>query len=255
MKHILTIILTVAIATAAHATSHVHLKVVVAQLADSAYRAGNYEEAVTGYEEILASGLASADLYYNLGNAYYRSGQLGLAILNYERALRLEPGMSDARQNLQLANSKTVDRITVLPRFFVVDWYNALITRVTPHTWRILFLLFLTFTGVSLVTLFLTHRITFKKISLLTLLLFALLSLLALFFLFKSTHYYNSHREAIVIEPSVTVKSSPETESVDKLILHEGTKVTITETLAGWNKITLADGTTGWCQEENLERI
>ena len=91
--------------------------------------------------------------------------------------------------------------------------------------------------------------------ALLTLLLFALFSLLALFFLFKSTHYYNSHREAIVIEPSVTVKSSPETESVDKLILHEGTKVTITETLAGWDKITLADGTTGWCQEENLERI
>ncbi len=222
---------------------------------DSLYRTGDYEGAIECYEKIIADGYTSADLHYNLGNSYYRTEQLGLAILNYERALRLEPGMSDARQNLQLANSKTVDRITVLPRFFVVDWYNALITRATPHTWRILFLLFLALTGVSLVTLFLTHRITFKKISLLTLLLFALLSLFSLFFLFKSTHYYNSHREAIVIEPSVTVKSSPETESVDKLILHEGTKVTITENLAGWNKITLADGTTGWCQEENLERI
>lgn len=222
---------------------------------DSLYRTGDYEGAIESYEKIIADGYTSADLHYNLGNSYYRTEQLGLAILNYERALRLEPGMSDARQNLQLANSKTVDRITDLPRFFVVDWYNALITRVTPHTWRILFLLFLALTGVSLVTLFLTHRITFKKIFLLTLLLFALLSLFSLFFLFKSTHYYNSHREAIVIEPSVTVKSSPETESVDKLILHEGTKVTITETLAGWDKITLADGTTGWCQEENLERI
>ena len=214
---------------------------------DSLYRTGDYEGAIESYEKIIADGYTSADLHYNLGNSYYRTEQLGLAILNYERALRLEPSMSDARQNLQLANSKTVDRITDLPRFFVVDWYNALITRVTPHTWRILFLLFLALTGVSLVTLFLTHRITFKKIF--------LLSLFSLFFLFKSTHYYNSHREAIVIEPSVTVKSSPETESVDKLILHEGTKVTITENLAGWDKITLADGTTGWCQEENLERI
>lgn len=255
MKHILTIILTVAIATAAHATSTAHLKVVAAQLADSAYRSGNYEEAATGYEEILASGFASADLYYNLGNAYYRLDRFGLAILNYERALRLAPAMSDARENLALANSHTVDRITQLPRLFIVNWYLALISRVLPSTWRLVSILFFLLTVGAIVVIILSRNIRLRKSALATLIVAALLFLLTLMLMFASSSRFNSRNDAIVLQPSVAVKSSPEHQSVDKLILHEGTKVTISESLSGWHKITLADGTTGWCLDNDVERI
>lgn len=250
MKHIRTLILALVLCSSAQAT-----KLSDAQAADENYQQGKYSEAIEQYEKILADGLTSPDLYYNLGNAYYRTAQYGRAILNYERALRLQPSMSDARENLALANSKTVDRITPLPRLFLVNWYNALITHLTPHTWSILLCLFFLLVGASLVLLLLSRSITTKKISLAALILSGLLVLFTLFFLFKSSSFFNSHREAVILDASVTVKSSPEIQSVDKLILHEGTKVSISESLSGWYKITLADGTSGWCQDDAVERI
>ena len=251
------IILTIAIllAPAAQAISTAQLKVGYAQDADSLYRIEDYEGAVAGYEGVLADGFASADLYYNLGNAYYRLGQFGRSILNYERALRLKPGMTDARQNLELANSKTADRITVLPKLFIVRWYETLITRISPSVWRVIIFIFLFLIAASVIMLTLMHSITVRKWSLAALIAGGVFLLISVWLLAASIMHFNSHNEAIVMVSSMTVKNSPEHQSVDKLILHEGTKVTISESLSGWHKITLADGTTGWCQEENIERI
>ena len=115
MKRILLILIIALLPLGVQATSRTHAKQNVASMADEAYKAADYATAIEHYESVLADGLASADLYYNLGNAYYRTGQMGRAILNYERALRLDPGMSDARENLALAENHTVDRIAVLP--------------------------------------------------------------------------------------------------------------------------------------------
>ena len=225
-----------------------------AQDADSLYRIEDYEGAVRGYETVLASGLASADLYYNLGNAYYRLDRYGLALLNYERALRLKPGMDDARQNLALANSKTADRITVLPKLFVVRWIDSLV-RIHPSVWRIVTLIILVFFAAAIACFCLAQSLSWRKSSFAAIIVTGLLMLLAALLMIASTRHFNARSEAIVVEPAISVKSSPEQQSVDKLILHEGTKVVITETLPGWNRITIADGTTGWCQSENIERI
>jgi len=225
------------------------------QDADSLYRAADYEGAIHGYEEILANGITSADLHYNLGNAYYRTDQIGHAILNYERALRLNPGMTDARQNLELANSKTVDRITVLPKIFLVEWYDTLVSHFAPATWRIIVIIILIIACVAVYFLVTSRSIPIRKTALASLIAAGLLLLISIWFTLVSTSRYNSHSEAIVMQGSMAVKSSPELQSVDKLILHEGTKVTISESLSDWHKITLADGTTGWCQEESIERI
>ena len=251
---LLTISILLAPATQARSSS-AQLKVGYAQDADSLYRIKDYQGAAAGYESVLTDGFASADLYYNLGNTYYRMGQFGRAILNYERALRLEPGMSDARQNLELANSKTADRITSLPKIFLVNWYDALVTRLSPSSWRTIVIILVLIVAIAVFFLVTSREISLRKGSLATLISAGILLILAVWFLIASTQHFNSHAEAIVLEPSVTVKSSPEHQSVDKLILHEGTKVTITESLAGWHKITLSDGTTGWCQQENIERI
>ena len=226
-----------------------------AQLADSAYRIADYEQAAELYEEVLASGFASPDLYYNLGNTYYRLDRFGLAILNYERALRLRPGMSDARDNLALANSHTVDRIAELPRLFVVNWYIALITRISPSSWRVVTLLFFILGLAAVIVITLSRNVTLRKSALAVAIAAAVLFLLSLLLMFASTSHFNARAEAIVMEPSVTVKSSPEHQSADKLILHEGTKVTISESLSGWHKITLSDGTSGWCEANSIEQI
>lgn len=219
------------------------------------YRAGNYDTAVACYTEALSFDVASADLYYNLGNAYYRTGDFAHAILNYERALRLSPRMSDARENLEIANSKIPDRITVLPKIFIVNWYDTLVTRFSPATWRFIVLILFALACAAAVVIVLSHRVTLRKWTLAALIVLGLLLLLSVWLTIASTLRFNSHSEAIVMQSSVAVKSSPEIQSVDKLILHSGTKVSISESLAGWHKITLADGTSGWCQEENLERI
>lgn len=223
--------------------------------ADQHYRSGNYDVAIDYYGMVLGANYTSANLYYNLGNCYYRTGQMGLAILNYERALRLSPHMSDARQNLELANSKITDRITVIPKFFLVKWYNALVTLISPTTWRIVILVLFTLLCASIVIIMLSRRITLRKGALASGITILILMIFSFFILISSTRRFNARNEAIILEPSVTVKSSPENQSVDKLILHEGTKVTITETISSWYKITLSDGTTGWCDTNTIERI
>lgn len=222
---------------------------------DEHYRLGNYDVAIDYYGLALGSGYASADLYYNLGNAYYRTGQMGPAILNYERALRLKPSMSDARENLALAESKTVDRITPLPKLFVVRWVDILCTRISPAVWRVIWLVLLALIGLSVVTIRLgTHR-NLRKAGLIVAMFSLLMLVVATLLLLRSTHRFNAHAEAVVMPQAITVKSSPEGQSTDKLILHEGTKLMITDSLAGWYKITIADGTTGWCQSTDIERI
>ena len=255
MKRYITLTIAILTAIGAPGTTTDLQNAYHAQKGDSAYRAGNYEEAVEIYEEVLAEGFTSADLHYNLGNAYYRLGQMGQSILNYERALRLKPSMGDARENLALANSKTVDRIAELPRLFFIQWYESLITRIGPHSWQIIVIVFFALTVAALVVLILARDLGWRKGSFAALIVTAIFLLLAIVLLTASTRRFNSHSQAIVIQPSMVVKSSPEVQSVDKLILHEGTKVTLSEELSGWYKITLSDGTTGWCETDAIEKI
>ena len=225
------------------------------QQADDAYRQGDYARAIEGYEEAINKGYASADLYYNLGNAYYRTESMGSAILYYCRALRLKPGMSDARENLALAESRTVDRITVMPRFFLVRWIDSLTLAFSPAGWRVAFVILLALVGASVVLFCLGRSRRLRKSGLVAGLVAVVLCLLSLVFMIRSTVRFNAHSEAVVMSPAVTVKSSPEQQSADKMVLHEGTRVTVNDSLADWYKISIADGTSGWCLKNDVERI
>ena len=226
-----------------------------AQSGDDLYRMGDYTAAALAYEAALDSGLSSADLYYNLGNTYHRLGETGRAILNYERALRLKPGMSDAKENLALANAHTVDRITTLPQLFIVRWWQSLTTSVTPAAWRIVWLILLAAAATGFFLLRAGRNTSLRKAGLATTALSLALLALATALLISSTHTYNSHSFAIVTDQSVSLKASPDNKSIDKMILHEGTKVKILDSLTGWYKTSIADGTTGWCQQNTIERI
>ena len=226
-----------------------------AQSADDFYRMEDYSGAIAAYEETLTDGHTSPELYYNLAGAYYREGDMAKAILNSERALRLKPNFSDASENLALANSHITDRIVTLPRLFVVRWWDALVVGVTPHGWRIVWLVLLAIVAAATVLFFIGRNSTLRKAALLSAAGSLLLLILATVFLVGSTHRYNARLSAIIMEPSVTLKASPDSKSIDKMILHSGTKAQISDSLQGWYKITIADGTTGWCPQPTIERI
>lgn len=260
MKHILTLFIIILLSSGLWAQDDTVLtgkKAVISWVEDGNehYRMGNYDLAIDFYGLALSSGYASADLYYNLGNAYYRTDQTWLAILNYKRALRLDPSMSDAKENLALAESHTIDRIAVLPQFFLVRWIDALCTHISPALWRIIWLVLLALLGAALFCFLRGGSRNVRKTGFVAGVILIVLLALSTWLLLRTTHRYNAHNDAVVAFPAITVKSSPEQQSVDKLILHEGTTVTVCDSLAGWYKITLADGTTGWCSTDEVERI
>ena len=222
---------------------------------NDAYAKADYPAAIQHYNAVLHAGQQSADLYYNLGNAHYRQEEYGLAILNYERALRLNPRFTEARENLDLANTKTEDEIAPLPEIFLLQWAHNVVAWFSPTGWRIIFLCLLAVLGALTALFVLRDDYLWRKWTLIGGSVTAVLLLLSLACTISSSVRYNRHDGAIVTVPMAVVKSSPESGSVDKLILHEGTKVKIDETVGDWHKVRIADGNTGWLPQAEITII
>lgn len=225
------------------------------QQGNEAYSHGNYDAAAEAYNAILEGGAHSADLYYNLGNAYYRMDEIGLAILNYERALRLNPHFRDAQQNLDLAYSKTEDKIDALPKIFLTQWAEAVVSWFSPSGWLVVVLVLVTVLVVLVVVFFISGDYAWRRRTLLLSIVVMLLMLIAIGCSISSHIRYNRHDRAIITSPMIVMKSSPDTNSIDKMILHEGTPVNIEETIDEWHKIHIADGTTGWVEDSDITII
>ena len=223
--------------------------------ADSAYVRGEYQQAIKDYEALLKQG-ASADLYYNLGNAYYRTENITRAVLNYERALLLSPGDRDIRFNLQIAQAKTIDRIVPETEMFFFTWYKSLVNLMSVDGWARTALASLALVIILLLVYLFSDRLWLRKIG-----FFAGISLLVLFilsniFAWQQKQNLLFRKGAIVITPSVTVKSTPASNGTDLFILHEGTKVVIKDgSMKDWKEIRLADGKEGWIESKQLEEI
>ena len=223
--------------------------------ADSAYVRGEYQQAIKDYEALLKQG-ASADLYYNLGNAYYRSENITRAVLNYERALLLSPGDRDIRFNLQIAQAKTIDKIVPESEMFFFTWYRSLVNLMSVDAWARTALVSLTLVIILLLVYLFSDRIWLRKIG-----FFGGIALLVLFvlsnvFAWQQKQNLLYRKGAIVVTPSVTVKSTPAQNGTDLFILHEGTKVTITDaSMKDWREIRIADGKVGWIESKQVEEI
>lgn len=250
MKKILSIILlSCAISAMAQSPKQLMLQ------GNQAYQKGDFEAAAKAYTAIIDAGYQDADIYYNLGNAYYRMDEYGQAILNYERALRIKPSFRDAQENLDLANSKTEDEIKSLPELFIVTWARNVTNWFDHAGWRIVILCLLVLIGAAVVIFVLSRDYLWRKNALIGGIVATGLVLIAIACSVAAGIRQNSHNKAIVTSPLVVVKSSPENNSVDKLILHEGTKVDIEENLGEWYKIHIADGNTGWLTTSDITVI
>ncbi len=223
--------------------------------ANELYLEGYYEEAIIIYEKIIYSGYHSAALYYNLGNAYYRSNKITPAILNYERARLLSPGDEDIIFNLELARMHVRDRIEELPDFFINRWWKKARDIMSADAWAsiavstfILTLLFFSFFLMS-------ASVLVKKLFFWLAVIVLLLSVLSFSFGIDQRNHLRNHNTAIVFSPTVSVKSSPDINSTDLFIIHEGTKVWVEDSIGNWRAVRLSDGNKGWLQRDAIEMI
>lgn len=225
------------------------------QSANKLYADGKYEEAITQYEAVLANDELHTDIYFNLGNAYYKTDNIPAAILNYERALKLKPDNEDAIFNLAMANKKTVDRIESLPELFIGSTWRSLVTSRTVNGWAtycigLIFLALIFFLGYLLMTAPLIKKVNFYAG-----VFFFLASLFSWLMASQHQSIINESAEAIIFASTITVQSEPN-ENAEKLFtLHEGTKVNLLEETNDWSKIKLPNGNVGWIQSESLKGI
>ncbi|MBR1644084.1 MAG: tetratricopeptide repeat protein [Bacteroidales bacterium] len=220
----------------------------------SAYEQGDYEAALQAWLDLQAEGWESGHLYYNIGNAYFRQDDMAHAILYYERALRLMPNDSDLRENLELARSKTEDRIEAVPTFVLAAWWQRLVSLWSVQGWMVVCIVLVALLTTAVVVVTTGTRFAWRKWSLLLGDVWLLLLLVAVGATTAAHARLTADNEAVVMQTAV-VKSSPDRGGVDKFILHEGTKVHIDEQSGLWCKVHLADGNSGWMEAADAEQI
>lgn len=223
--------------------------------ANDKYSEENYSVADSLYEEVLKNEGESATLYYNLGNAKYKQGKIGPAILNYERALLLDPSNEDILFNLELAKSHTTDKIDPVEKLLITRWNEAIQKWFCSDTWAIIsIVLFILFIG--MVGCFLFARFSWlKKTAFFSGIVFFIFSMFSLNYAKKQKESIVSHEYAIIYSATITGKSSPDSGGTDLFILHEGTKVKVKNLLNDWMEIQLEDGHVGWIPTKAAEII
>lgn len=221
--------------------------------ANQQYADGNYAEAAMQYEQILTE-QKDAEVYYNLGNAYFKQGELAQAILSYERCLRLNPRHSDARHNLLFAENRVTDRIEDTQTFFVATLMTRLRNQLSEPTWVLLgiVLFFVVIAGVF--GFLLGKNSGIRRVSFFVGLAALVLSISALCNGASLHHRDTAREEAIITQGIVNAKSSPDRSGTDLFTLHEGTKVTIHEVIGDWANVHVGNYV-GWIKLSNLERI
>ena len=224
--------------------------------ANAAYSEGRWGDAVTAYTSVENLGLESPALYCNLGSAYYKEGDIAMAMLYYERALKLDPSYSDARYNRTVVSDFVQDRIEPVPEFILKTWVRELCYGLDSDTWAVAGLVFLVVTAAALLLLFLSSSLALRRTGFFSAIVFLLLAVMAITFSFWQKADYMRKDGAIIMTPVVSVKSSPSSEaSTDLFILHEGTKVLIIDEVGEWRNIELADGRQGWMRSSDMSII
>lgn len=211
-----------------------------------AYTAGDFNEALQSWLELYDSGYRSPNLSYNIGNAYFKLGEIPDAILFYERAHLLKPADENINYNLGIAKTLTVDRFNEIPELFFVRWFNFISLMFKGNTWSII-----SVTSFIICLIFLSLYIYSSRYKLkvtgfwIAIMLFTI-SVSSISFSLQNNSLVNDSRKAIIMVPQISGKSSPDNSGTDLFILHEGTKVSIGDEVGGWYEIRLSDGNKGW---------
>ena len=220
--------------------------------ANAAYNAGSYDSAIILYDRVLDADLESVPVYFNMGNAYYKMREYPMAIYCFEKALKIDPSNEDVRTNLAIANMAIVDKIEEVPQSFIAKGWNGLKNTLSGGQWTVLSLVAFALLLVSAYLFLRARRMGIRKLGFFAGLVMLAVFALSVLFAAQMKRAALTEDQAIIMTPTVTVKSTPNEISVDLFVLHEGTKVEILDHADGWNKIKIANGSVGWLQAENM---
>lgn len=215
---------------------------------NQAYADGKYEEAIEYYDKILEKNIVSGEVYFNLGNCYYKLDQIGQSILYYEKAKKYLSGDEALEQNLKIAQLKTIDEIEPIPKLFLVNWWEKIINLLSINRlgWITLILFIITSVFISLFIL-MRRRFWLR-------LIWISVIFLTVFIIIYAGRIYEveTTKFGIIFDNKISIKSEPNLGAAELFILHEGTKVKINRDIDDWIEITIADGKTGWCKSHSI---
>ncbi|MBL7923897.1 MAG: tetratricopeptide repeat protein [Bacteroidia bacterium] len=219
------------------------------------YREKKFEEAGRLYATMLRQNETSYILFYNLGNCFFKQGKMAEAILNYERAKALNPTDEDILFNLRIAYSSTVDKIEPIPLLFYQRWWQSFLNLLSPGTWSILALSVFWLAAAAGSMYLFARTVALKRNAFLAGINLTVLAAVLYFVSYSSHHLIHENHGAVVLQPTAYIKSSPDAGSTNLFMLHEGTKIEVTDELPGWKKIRIANGNVGWVESTMVENI
>jgi len=222
---------------------------------DAAYAKGQYQEARDSYKKLINAGNASAALYFNMGNACFKTDDIPSAILYYEKARILSPGDEDINFNIRFANQKTTDRIEDAPEFFLFKWWRGFILSISLSALAILSIIAIALAGLTLVWYLFSQSENIKKATFYAAITLFLVGIVFIFMGNRQSAYFETHKQAIVFGSSVTVKSTPNDGGKTLFLIHAGTKVNVTGSSNNQIKISLGNGSTGWIAASEVKEI
>lgn len=223
--------------------------------ANRAYGEENFDEAINLYQNILSQDLESAEVYFNLGNSFYKIRNYPKAILNYERALLLDPRNENIKYNINKARIYNVDKIDDIPEFIIQRGINGIIGSFKSNTWAVISVFCFAAGLLLLLIYFLSMNISLKRIGFYSGIILLFSAILAFGISSRTKSLQQRSNGAIVISPTITIKGSPSEGGTDLFIIHEGTKVYLLDQLNDWYEIKLGDGKQGWLQQTDIEVI
>ncbi|NEW80242.1 MAG: tetratricopeptide repeat protein [Gelidibacter sp.] len=223
--------------------------------ANDLYKNGQYSKAIELYLNIEKNGFESDDLFFNLGNSYYKLNKVAPSIYYYEKALKINPMHQDASNNLTFAKRMTIDVIEDLPKTFLQRFSSNVIQKLTYNTWAILAVT-ASFLAALLFLLYYFSSSPKRKIFYFNITIFAVFVMtVTVIFAFSNYNTTQKSRSAIIFSPKSEIKNAPSLDAEPVFELHEGTKVTILDELSNWKKIKLADGKIGWVNMADIKEI
>ncbi|MCP4976457.1 MAG: tetratricopeptide repeat protein [Maribacter sp.] len=223
--------------------------------ATDSYNNGDYQKSIDYYSEILENGQHSAELYFNLGNAYYKLNEIAPSIYNYEKALLLSPNDSDIKNNLSYAQNMTLDAIEVMPETGLAKIYKTITGVMTFDQWSYTAVMFMILFVLLYIAFYYFKYATKKRIAFIGSIVSLFISVIAAVFAFVQYNDFIADQPAIVYDSEVQIKAEPNKRSEAIFVLHEGTKVNVLEGLNEWKKIKIVDGKTGWVSSESIRLL
>ncbi|KGN78594.1 hypothetical protein HQ35_09390 [Porphyromonas cangingivalis] len=224
--------------------------------ADEAYANAEYAKAISLYQEAITNAPEpTSELYYNLGCAFFKDNQIAPAVLAFERAYLIDPSDSDIKYNIELANSRTLDKIDVAPTFFFSRWMDSLSHWFMLNTWLTMGIVLFTLAVVCFLFFLFGRERLVRMISFYAFIVFLFLCGVSNAMAYKSYHFSHDDTGAIVMSEIVTVKSAPDMSSQDLVIIHAGLKVEVLQKVNGFVEVSLPDKTVGWISATDIEVI